>query len=101
MVYPTDRGGEGRVEPVRTRGEEGEFFAFYGPRQRGQGGSVLPLDFHTWYRYSRERLNSANFWSFRCPSPHPLEERGLIMLFSVFSVEPPWKFLVLYYSLSI
>jgi len=34
-----------------------------GVGSEGQGGRGPP-DFHTWYRYSRERLNSAMFRSF-------------------------------------
>jgi len=44
-------------------------------RQRGAGGAVAPLDIHTWYKYSRERLKSAMF---RCFS-------------AIFVAPPPWK----------
>jgi len=41
----------------------------------GSGGQGASLDFHTWNRYSRQRLNSTAFWPFfRCP---PLLEENL------------------------
>jgi len=50
---------------------------FYGHRQRGQGNRapLPPPDFHTWYKYSREKLKSAIF---RC----------FLLLFGLFSVAP-------------
>jgi len=43
-----------------------------------------PLDFHTWYRYSRERLNSAIFRSFSVALLSP-PERGLtVQFFAIF-----------------
>jgi len=56
----------------------------HGRRQQGSGG-VAPLDFHTCYKYSRERLKSVNFRCFfaifrsffRCLPPG----RGSIVLF--------------------
>jgi len=42
---------------------------------QGQGGTVGPLEFYTWYWWSRRRLNGAMFRScfFRCPRPPSLE----------------------------
>jgi len=44
----------------------------------GQGGPWPTLDFQTWYKYSRQRLKSAIFWSF-------------FAIFGLFSVPPCWK----------
>jgi len=71
-----------------------------GRRQRGQRRTCLapPLDFHTWCRYSRCRLNSAMFrsffvifWSFfRCPSPW--KRLNSTIFHSFFVTLPPGKF---------
>jgi len=44
----------------------------------GQGGAVAPLDFQTWYKYSKKRLKSAIF-------------RPFLLFFGLFSVGPSWK----------
>jgi len=65
--------------------------------ERGQGGPRL-LDFHTWYKYIRYRLNSAiyqsffaNFWSFFSLPPLPWKRlnnsaifRSFLLFFDLF-----------------
>jgi len=50
----------------------------------GQGEAMATLDFHTWYKYSRYRLNSAVFWSLLL-----FFGRLFFLLFSVFIPLPP------------
>jgi len=64
---------------------------------RGEGRGRGPLDFQTWYNYSRERLNSAIFRSFFVDSPWKRLNSaifGLFLLFFIFFLlpPPPWKF---------